>query len=149
MIYDALTHANRYRPLSPRFAAAFDFLAEFDPGTPDGRVNLDGDHLYALVGTYQTGAAAAKPFESHRLYADIQFVAVGEEVIWTAPLDRLHVTTPYSAANDAALYTGPDDTPLRLRAGDFGVFWPQDGHKPGCEAGGSTTVKKVVIKVRL
>lgn len=149
MICDALTHAALYRGIGPRFAQAFDFLAKFDPATPDGRIALDGDNLFALVQSYTTAPASAKPFESHRIYADIQFVVAGEEVIQTATLDRLTVTTPYAAAGDAALYTGPDDTPLRLRAGDFCVLWPQDGHKPGCSWRGPTAVKKVVVKVRL
>ena len=149
MIYDSLANASLYRNLGPRFAQAFDFLAEFKVSTPDGRISLDGDNLYALVQSNQTAPAAGKPFESHRQYADVQFVAAGEEIIGTATLDRLQVTTAYSAANDAALYAGPDDTPLRLRAGDFCVLWPQDGHKPGCQWRASTLVKKVVIKVRL
>lgn len=149
MICDSITNAALYRGLAPRFAQAFDFLARFDAASPDGRITIDGDNLFALVGSYQTAGAATKPFESHRTYADIQFVAAGEEVIYIAPLDRLQVTTPYASTNDAALYNGPDDTPLRLRPGDFCVLWPQDGHKPGCEWRTATTVKKVVIKVRL
>ena len=117
MIYDALAHAALYRDLGPRFAAAFDFLAGFDPATPTGRVSLDGDNLFALVQSYQTAPAATKPFESHRIFA--------------------------------TLYSGPDDTPLRLRPSDFCVLWPQDGHKPCCQSLAPTAVKKVVIKVRL
>ena len=149
MIYDALTHAALYRDLGPRFAAAFDFLAAFDPATPVGRISLDGDNLFALVQSYSTAPAATKPFESHRTYADLQFVAAGEELIYTATLDRLQVTTPYSATNDAALYAGPDDTPLRLRSGDFSILFPQDGHKPCCSSLAPVAVKKIVIKVRL
>ena len=149
MIFDSVGNAAVYRGVGARFAAALDFIALFDPSTPDGRISLEGDDLFALVQSYQTGAPDTKPFESHRIYADLQFVAVGEEIIYTAQLDRLQVTTPYSVNNDAALYTGPDDTPLRLRPGDFCVLWPQDGHKPCCQAHTSTKVKKVVVKVRL
>jgi YhcH/YjgK/YiaL family protein len=149
MIYDSLSNASVYRTLGPRFAQAFDFLAQFKVGTPDGRVSLEGDNVYALIQSNRTAPAADKPFESHQLYADVQFVAAGEEIIGTAPLDRLTVTKPYSAAIDAALYSGPDDTPLRLRAGDFCVLWPQDGHKPGCQWNEPMLVKKVVVKVRL
>lgn len=149
MIYDHIARAGLYHGLGPRFATAFEYLARFDHTTEDGRVSLDGDHLFALVQSYQTAPAAAKPFESHQIYADIQFVVSGEEVIGTAPLDRLQVTTPYNPANDAALYSGPDDTPLRLRSGDFAVLWPQDGHKPGCAWNAPGAVKKVVMKVRL
>lgn len=149
MIYDNIAHAGLYHGLGPRFAAAFEYLARFDGTTVDGRVSLDGDNLFALVQSYQTAPASTKPFESHRIYADIQFLVSGEELICTAPLDRLQVTTAYSTTNDAALYTGPDDTPLRLRVGDFAVLWPQDGHKPGCTWNAPTAVKKVVMKVRL
>jgi YhcH/YjgK/YiaL family protein len=102
-----------------------------------------------LVQGYETSAPEGRPFESHRTYVDIQFVAAGEEAIYTAPLDRLTVTTPYSEANDCALYSGPNDTPLRLRAGDFCLLFPQDGHKPCCVWRAASPVKKVVIKVRL
>jgi YhcH/YjgK/YiaL family protein len=149
MIYDSISNAPLYRGLGLRFAQAFDFLARFDADAPAGRVSLDGDDLYALVQSYQTAPASGKPFESHRIFADIQFVATGEEIIYTATLDRLTVTRPYAATDDAALYTGPDDTPLRLRAGDFCVLWPHDGHKPCCLWHTPTPVKKVVIKVRL
>jgi len=81
MIYDSLTNAALYRGLGPRFTLAFDFLAEFDPATPPGRISLDDDNVYALVQSYQTITAASRPFEAHRAYADIQFVAEGEEII--------------------------------------------------------------------
>ncbi|MEO7599644.1 MAG: YhcH/YjgK/YiaL family protein [Opitutus sp.] len=149
MIYDNLTHAAIYHGLGPRFQQAFDYLARFDPTNIDGRVTLDGDNLFALVQSYQTAPASTKQFESHRLYADIQYIAAGEERIYTATLDRLEVTTPYSSGNDAALYQGPDDAPLHLRVGDFAVLWPQDGHKPCCAVAAPGAVKKVVIKVRL
>ena len=149
MIYDNIANATLYRGLGARFAAAFDFLVRFDETSSEGRVSLDGDNLFALVQSYQTAAATTKMFESHQNYADIQFVVSGEEVIYTAPLDRLEVTTAYNHVNDAALYSGPDDTPLRLRVGDFAVLYPQDGHKPCCFWHAPTAVKKVVIKVRL
>ena len=149
MIYDHIANRSIYRGLGPLFTQGLDYLAQFDPATVDGRVSLDGDSLFALVQSYQTAAADTKLFESHRVYADIQYIAAGEEVINTSSLDRLQVTTPYNANNDAALYKGMDDTPLRLRVGDFAVLWPQDGHKPCCQWNAPTQVKKVVIKVRL
>ena len=149
MIFDNIANAGIYRGLGSRYAKAFDYLTSFDPTTPAGRVTLDGDNLFALVQRYETAAAASKVFESHRHYVDIQFLATGEECICTAVLDRLVVTTPYNPSNDAALYSGPDDTPLRLRGGDFAVLWPQDGHKPCCQSTAPMSVTKVVIKLRL
>lgn len=147
MIYDSLKNAALYRALGPRYAVAFDYLATFDAATPDGRVPLDGDQVFALVQSYVTGLPDQRPFESHRLYADVQYVAVGEEIIYVAPLDQLVVTTPY--VEDATLYRGMDDLPLRLRAGDFALLSPQDGHKPCCQWRAPSSVKKVVVKVRV
>jgi len=149
MIHDSLTNARIYRPLGPLFAAAFDFLAGFDPEAALGKVTLDGDRLFALVQSYVPTPAGERPFESHRAYADIQYVAAGSEIIQFSPLDRLRVTKPYSAEGDAALYSGTDDWPLFMRAGDFAILYPQDGHKPGCLWLDAAPVRKVVVKVRL
>jgi biofilm protein TabA len=147
MIYDSLKNASLYRPLSPRIALGLDYLARFDPATPDGRVALDGDSVFALVQTYKPGPASERVFESHRARIDIQYVVSGEEIIGFAPLDVLKVTTPYSAEKDAAFYSGPDDRPILMGPGDFTILWPQDGHKPGCLWRNPGTVRKVVVKV--
>jgi biofilm protein TabA len=149
MIYDHIAQHALYHSLGPRFKLGLEYLAGYDASTPLGRVTLDGDNVFALVQGYETSLAAGRVFESHRIYVDIQFVAAGEELIFTAPWDRLLVTTPYTAANDAAFYSGPDDTPLRMRAGDFCLLFPQDGHKPCCQWTAAGPVKKVVVKVRL
>ena len=149
MIYDSLANAALYRGLSPRLALGLDYLRRFDPATPDGRVALDGDNVYALVQSYRPTPAAQRPFESHRAHIDIQYVVAGEEIIGYSPLDRLKETMPYSAEKDAALYSGPDDNPIILRAGDFTILFPQDGHKPGCLWREPVAVRKVVVKVKI
>ena len=149
MIYDSLANAALYQNLSPRLKVGLDYLARFDPATADGRVALDGDNIYALVQSYRPTPASQRPFESHRRHIDIQYVVAGEEIIGYSPLERLRETTPYSPDNDAALYTGADDMPLFMRAGDFTILFPQDGHKPGCLWRNPGTVKKVVVKVRI
>lgn len=150
MILDSLTDAGRFRSLSPRFAAGLDYLATFDPATEDGRYELDGDHLFALVQSYETGPAAEKRFESHRRYADIQLVARGAERILHTPTSGLEAETPYAAETDIALYQEPAaSSSLLLQPGDFAIFYPADAHKPGCMAGARHPVKKVVVKVEL
>src|ERR1039458_4310568 len=126
MIYDSLANAALYRNLSPRLKLGLDYLARFDPGTADGRIPLDGDNVFALVQSYRPTPAAQRQFESHRLHIDIQCVVAGEEIIGYSTLDRLRETIPYSADNDSTLYTGPDDMPLFMRAGDFTILFPQD-----------------------
>jgi biofilm protein TabA len=149
MIYDTVANAPLYRALSPRLALGLDYIMGFDPNTAVGRVALDGDNVYALVQSYQPTPASQRPFESHRAYIDIQYIAAGEEIIGFSPLDLLTVTMPYSAEKEAALYTGADDRPLFMSRGDFTILFPQDGHKPGCLWREPGPVKKVVVKIRI
>jgi YhcH/YjgK/YiaL family protein len=151
MIIDLIAHVPSYRSLGPRFAAGFEWLAAFAPDTANGRCDIHGDDVYALVQSYETAAAADKKYESHRLYADIQFLVAGDECIFYAPTDALTAVTLYDSQKDFILYADPTPagTPLAMRPGVFAIFLPQDGHKPGCKAGASAPAKKVVVKVRL
>jgi len=150
MILDDLAVATQYQSLNPGVALGLAFLRNFDPETPDGRQTLDGDDLFALVQSYDTGPATEKQFEAHRVYIDIQYVASGSERIRYLPTSGLEVETPYSEAADVMFFREPVvSSSLLLRPGEFAVFFPGDAHKPGCMAGGRERVKKVVVKVRL
>jgi biofilm protein TabA len=149
MIYDTLSNAALYYPLGSRFESGFNYLARFDPDTADGRVMLDGENLFAAVQSYRPTPAAQRPFEAHRAYVDLQFVALGEEAIFHSPLPKLRETVPYAAGEDAAFYSGDDDFPICMIPGTFAIFFPHDGHKPGCIWRSTGLVKKVVVKIRL
>jgi len=150
MILDTLTSAPIHRHLGAGFTAAFDWLAAFVPETPDGRYDIEGDDVYALVQSYDTVPATEKKYESHRAYADIQYVAAGTELIHYAPVGGLRPVTDYDAQKDYLLYADPAAaTPLHMAPGTFAVFLPHDGHKPGCTNGTPSRIKKVVVKVRV
>jgi biofilm protein TabA len=150
MIIDTLAAAMQYEGLGPGIALGLAYLRNFDPETPVGRYPLDGDDLFALVQTYETGPATEKQFESHREYVDIQYIAEGAERILYAPVEGLEVCTPYSEAGDVVFYAEPGaSSSFLLRPGDFAVLFPGDAHKPGCMAGARDPVKKVVVKARL
>lgn len=150
MILDTLSQSVPYRQLGPRFAAGLDWLEKFSDATADGRYDIDGDHVFALVQSYDTVPAAEKKFESHRVYADIQYVARGTEVIYYAPIAGLQPVTAYDEVKDFALYSDPTAaTPLLLERGSFAIFYAHDGHKPGCVHRVAERIKKVVVKVRL
>lgn len=150
MILDSLTNAQIYHPLGGRFKTAFDYLLKFDPSTPDGRYKLDGDDLFALAQTYRPETPNERIFESHRQYADIQYVFSGQEVIFYSPSEIMRPKASYDFARDVTFYEdGDGGRPIHLQAGDFVVLWPQDGHKPGCLWECPGLVRKVVIKMRL
>ena len=151
MIADTLPQGHRYTALSPRFAVAFQFLQQLPADKTAGRYSLDGDDCFALVQSYATKPLTEAMFESHRKYIDIQFIQSGQETILWSPLAALTKTVqPYDAQKDIAFYDTPSHvTPIHLRAGDFTIFFPEDGHAPGLEYGGLTEVRKTVIKIRV
>lgn len=151
MIVDKLSQSFRYLPLSPRFAAAFDFLHELPSDQPFGRVQIDGDDCFALVQGYTTKPLSAQRFEAHRKYIDIQFLQAGREtLLWTPLAELSEVTQPYDDARDISFYAGPKSSvAVHLQAGEFAIFYPEDGHAPMLEFQGPADVRKVVIKVRV
>lgn len=149
MIADTLEQSRRYTSLAPRFAAAFEFLRHLPADQPLGRHDIAGDDCFALVQAYPTKPIAEAKLEAHRSYIDIQFIQSGRETLLWAPLAGLAETRAYDAEKDFALFATPSlATPLRLRAGDFAIFFPEDAHAPGLELDGSSLVRKVVVKVR-
>jgi YhcH/YjgK/YiaL family protein len=150
MILTTLADADALDALRPGVAAGVRWLRTFDREIADGRHDVDGDEVFALVSTYHTGPATEKRFETHRVYLDLQYVAAGSERILHAPAATLAVEVPYDEAQDIAFHAEPKaSSSLLLRAGDLAVFHPADAHKPGCMAGGRDEVRKVVVKVRI
>ena len=116
---------------------------------PDGKVEIEGNEVFAVVQRYETIKADAPKFEYHRKYIDVQFIVKGEEVIGWAPADRVTISEPYDADRDICFGTAGKGewTPVFLRAGQLAVLWPEDGHAPKLAAGAPTAVMKVVVKV--
>ena len=137
-------------PMTPSLRRAFDFLQVCDLlQLPDGRVEIDGDRVFALVQRYETVRTDAPKYECHRKYIDVQFIATGEEVIGWAPAERMSVTEAYDAGRDVCFGTiaAGTWTPVRLEAGQLMVLWPEDAHAPKGAAGESKRVMKIVVKV--
>ena len=152
MILDNLSLCQRYTALSPRFAKAFEYLKKFEGDTKNGRYELDGDNVYAMVQRYTTKPADKGQFEAHRKYIDVQYVHAGKETILWAPLESLVNKTneAYNTEGDYALFgLVATATPLRMSAGQFTILFPEDGHVPCCEWDGPCEVTKVVVKVKV
>ncbi len=116
MISDTLAQCRRYTSLSPRFAAAFEFLEKLPASQPIGRYDLDGNNCFAMVQAYTTKPLDQARFETHRQYIDIQFIQSGRETMLWSPLSVLtQVTEPYSAEKDVIFYASPPQrTPINL-----------------------------------
>lgn len=116
---------------------------------PDGRVEIDGDRVFALVQRYQTMMTDAPKFECHRTYIDVQFIVSGEEVIGWAPWERMTITETYNSDKDICFGSVANGrwTPVHLQAGQLAVLWPEDGHAPKLASSSSSPVMKIVVKV--
>lgn len=119
-----------------------DVLRGLTADIADGKYELDNGAFY-IVSTPTLAPAETRVFESHKKYIDIQYILEGTEQMEYADLQTLTVTQPYSEEGDCALETGKGVL-LTLNAGDFAIFCPEDGHKPGCGVG---TSRKAIVKV--
>jgi YhcH/YjgK/YiaL family protein len=150
MIIDTFSQFQRYSSLSPRFATALEFLKKLPPDKAAGRYELDGDNCIALVQSYTTKPHALATFETHQRYIDIQFIQSGVETMLWAPRSSLQVSQDYVPEKDVTLYAMPaQSVAVNVRAGEFTIFFPEDGHAPALACGNPCEVRKVVIKVRV
>ena len=152
MIVDTLTNADSYTAALPGLDLAFAFLRRTDLASlPDGRHELDGKRVYALLQSYSTKPRQGGKPEAHRRYVDVQCLLIGREVCGYAPLSpALTVSTPYDAERDYMLFNETACDFITLSPGSFAVFLPQDAHLPGCQSGDvAEAVRKVVVKILL
>ena len=145
MIIDCLAESNRYANIHPGFEQAFRFLRRSDLASlAEGRVELDGARIYALVMDAAGKGRSAARLETHRKYVDIQCVVSGHDVMgWRSAADLLQ-GVGYDAERDVEFYGAAPVCWLDVPAGHFAVFFPEDAHAP---LAGSGPVRKVVVKV--
>jgi biofilm protein TabA len=149
MILDTLQNAKLYESISPNMASAFRWMQteQIDSLTAPQTIQIDGDRVVAHIQAYDSGDPSEQRFESHRKYADIQYVQSGKEAILWTPIDTLTLTEAYDPARDIMFYADAPATVLKLLPGYFVVFYPWDGHKPRCLLEEREPIGKIVVKV--
>lgn len=153
MILDRIDNAMMYRSVGARVSAALNYLRRTDfSRLPEGRHELDGERLFAIVARYRTKPPQEARWEAHRQYLDVQYVVEGVERMGYAPLTpEMSVREPYDPAKDLVFYDARGDL-FEVRAGGFAIFGPRDVHAPGLAAGAPPVpgeVLKVVVKCRV
>jgi YhcH/YjgK/YiaL family protein len=151
----------------PYFATALAFLSDLLGGGSEAartlnalgegemvRLNLEGPEgrdVYALLQHPRTRPRSEQQAESHRVYADVQAVVDGDEILEVMPLAGLETTRPYSAEGDAALYRMPETASrLVMRPGLAAIVFPEDAHAPMQAPDGTPRFsRRVVLKVRV
>ena len=150
MIYDSIKELSRYDiPMIKEIKA---FLKKQDPLSLTGEeIEIKERELFVRIAEYKTRLSQEGRFETHKVYADLQYVVAGVEIMQFAPPDVLTSATAYDPQGDAAFFTAQKDiTDVVVRAGEFVVYFPGEAHRPMCQRGlGPEAVKKLVFKIKI
>ena len=145
MILDTLDHTETYLSLNPGFKAGFDFLRRSDlTDLPDGKIELDGDRVFAIIARIDGRREEDGKLEGHHQYIDIQYVIGGDESIGWKSVDGLTESDAYDAEKDLVFFEEKSDSIVRIPPGSFSIFFPEDAHLPLI---GDGPIHKVIIKV--
>ncbi len=146
MILSALSQASRYTALHPLFQRAFDYIRDNDLySLAQGRYNVVGDDLIAIVEHVQGRTKELARLECHRKYIDIQLVLEGDETMGWKPLVDCHNPVgDFSVEKDIMFFLDAPSSWVPVPPDHFCIFFPEDAHAPLV---GSGQVRKVIFKV--
>lgn len=154
MILDKIENLSVYESAGFVSRTMMDFVERAKrENLPEGKYELEGNQIFALIQVYETKEREECLYESHKVYGDIQYMLEGTEMIYGANIDLLEVVEDRTPDEDILFYdrklSGADlnqEAALVVREGSFALFLPQDGHMPCCKHKDRQTVKKIVFK---
>jgi len=150
MIFDHISNLSRYNlPMAAEVSA---FLKSNDASAIKGaEIEIKGRELFVRPSEYETRSPEEGKFEAHRVYADLQYVVSGTEVMQVAVSDGLVPLKEYDAAADCRFFrVDKGISGIFVPAGHFTVFFPGEAHRPCCHFDGKPgRVKKLVFKIRM
>ena len=148
MIFDRIENACRYLGLCPALDDALNRMESFaEQWQPKGRIEADGERLYANCMRYETSKDMDRLWEAHRKYIDIHVSLEGRELVeYTVP-EKAELEKPYDAGIEASLYRAGAASSALLQPGYFAVFFPEEIHRAGKVAGDAVeAIRKYVVK---
>ena len=105
MIIDNIRNKARYLALHPELAEVFAFLGTLTSESESKRYELS-ENAYVNHMVYTTKPVAECRFEGHAVYADIQYIVKGCEIIDIADDQGLTVNENPLEADDVCFYDG-------------------------------------------
>jgi len=150
MIMDSIENLSRYAVAKSE--AILKFIAEHDCiHLPDGEIEIQGRQLFVRIMSYTPKPAVENRFETHQIYADLQYLVSGAEIMQTARMKDLTPLADYDAKGDYRFFDASGEmTDLIVQAGEFAVFYPNQPHRPSCSYKGyKGFVKKLVFKIKM
>lgn len=153
MIVTKIKDLARYKGLGTHLDTAIDWLLKgsWEHHEGDGRVDIDGDNVFALYQLYQSKLPENVRFEAHDVYIDIQLLVSGEEEIHVQNRHELEIEQPY--AFDVEFQKIPSYYTAHvcvLTPHVAAILFPEDAHRPGIRHNGkAVSCRKVVLKVKI
>lgn len=121
-------------------------FTRMEPGT----YPVMGKDIYAILMDIVTAPAKEKRAESHMDYLDVQFVVSGRERLGFVPMYGNEAVVDCNVESDIYFYGDiTNENFVEAVSGCYSIFFPNDIHRPGCMAGESENVRKVVVKVSM
>ena len=149
MVHDHIKYRSAYFNLSPGIRLALEYLGHIDLGAlGEGRHDVDGDRVFALVSEYDTRCSRETFWEAHQRHVDVQYVHAGVERMGYGDIGDFSCD-PYDAERDLIVARGESGRFVEMGAGSFAIFFPHDVHMPGLTGQAVSRVRKMVVKVRL
>ena len=148
MIIGKLSDTELCESVHPNLARALQWLQSTDlAALPPGRVEIDGDRLYAIAIQGSATPRAQGKLEIHRRYVDVQYaLGAGESFGWRPTAECAQPAGDFDAEKGAGFFLDAPVAWYPLAPETFAIFFPGDAHAPGL---GEGDLHKVVVKVLL
>jgi len=152
MVYDQIYNLKKYKTLLPNLEKLEEYLLHHNPRElPLGEIRVDED-LILKVKEYVPRSKAEARWEAHRVFADVQYVVRGHELMGVAPLKEMIPNDAYNSVSDSihADHDRPGEF-FPLKEGAFMLLMPEDVHMPSLrdDTEAEETVFKIIAKVRI
>lgn len=138
-----------YEAKNPLFKKVFEFIdANGLDGLkkfPEGKHPIDADKVFVNFSDTLLKKPESAKFEVHDKYVDLQLVISGVERMGIKPRGELsELESDKMSEKDVKFYSDLPSDFLDLRAGEYVVFFPENGHAPAI---GDGTVRKCIFKI--
>ncbi|MDO6737836.1 YhcH/YjgK/YiaL family protein [Wenyingzhuangia sp. 2_MG-2023] len=148
MVLDKIENYKLYYGLSERIAQAFDYVNTTDlANIPEGKYEIDGDNVFAIVMEYDTKNPNDCKCEGHHKHIDLQYIISGTEYVGITTLTD---QKPISEDPEKDLdFYNTSCSLVKFETGVFTLFFPDDLHMPSVFLNKPESVKKVVVKIKI
>lgn len=137
--------------IQKRIETSLEYLLNLEVTEKDvGKKNIVDENFFYFVQSYMTKPAIDCKLESHRIYADIQIIANGSEIMNLADVSRLFIKEEYNLGKDVMYWNIPQRmTRITMRTGDYIILYPENAHMGATCVKENEKVLKIVGKVKI